>query len=144
MKKILILLLLSITFGLITGCGLNETAGYGVTIISNKIEYAPVIQWIYGLSDGLAADGTRKQPEEVKDELDAIVVSDDFEIRVTGTVVGNPSYTLFYDDTFETVYYRSDKYGRPDDTGSYILCIEIAFGKANDYEGYQYWFRLSV
>ena len=136
---------LLLLFSMITGCNSTKNStDYGVTIVSGKVEHTPIEQWIYSLSDGVAADGTRKQPQEVKYELVEITVSGDFEIKVTGNVTGQPSYTLFYDDSFETVYYRNDRFERPNDIGRYILCIEVAFGNDKEYEGYQYWFRIAV
>lgn len=112
-----------------------------VKLVSAGVQYEPLENWIYSAKDGLAADGWRKQPEDMANELETILISDDVQILIEGKTTSLQSYTL-YDETYEVVYYRQDKFEPPDESGRYILCVEAAWGTEDQYSGYQYFFMI--
>lgn len=115
-----------------------------IAIFSAGETYAPLENWIFSKEEnGPAADGARKQPQEVADELPAIPCGDDFQIVIDGEPQRNQSYTL-YNDKFEQIYYRQSNFAAPRDEGEYILFVELVWGDEENYTGYQYCFKLAV
>lgn len=113
-----------------------------VKIIADDKEYIPHSNWIFSLNkDGVAADGARKQPEEIADELTAIPLEDSISVLIDGKTVGQPYYTLF-NDKFEKIYYNNEHFEGPAGKGEFICVFEVIWGNENQYEGYQYFFKI--
>ena len=147
MKKSLLLLI--VLFLTLCGCKAKED-DYAAPVIGNVIivsggeEYTSLENWIYTKEkNGPAADGARKQPEEVSGELISIPYTDDFHIVIDGEPQEYKSYSL-YNDKFEEVYYRESEFAAPQDSDEYILFIELVWGDEEDYTCYQYCFKLVV
>ena len=148
MKKTLLLLIV-LCLTLYGGCTekKDNSAAHvigNVTIVSGGEEYTSLENWIYTKEkNGPAADGARKQAEEVAGELVSIPYMDDFHIVIDGEPQEYKSYSL-YNGNFEQVYYRESEFSAPQDNGEYILFIELVWGDEENYTGYQYCFKLSV
>ena len=125
-----------------------------VMAISNQTEYKPLVNWIYGLSERIAADGERLsiRDGELVDslgnatgELPYVIYSDDLRILIDGVSAGEPHYML-YNNGGELLY-ESDGFLPPDNEGEYFLLVSLAWSN-NDtdiylaYSGYQYWFKI--
>lgn len=144
MKKLLAIVsvaVLALSIGLF-GCTKERIVFAGdIKLVSAGEQYAPFQNWIYSLKDGVAADGMRKQPKDVANELEPVSVSDDVQIVLEGRTTGLQYYTL-YDEQYREVYYRQDEFVMPEETGKYILCAEVAWGTKDEYDGYQYFFAM--
>ncbi len=145
MKKMLVfisLLVLVLSLGLY-GCSKEKTVSVGeVKLVSAGEQYAPFQNWIFSLNkDGLVSDGERKQPKDIVNELDTVSVSDDVQIAIDGKTAGLQYYTL-YDEQYQEVYYRQEKFMMPEKSGKYILCAEVTWGTEKEYDGYQYFFMM--
>lgn len=112
-----------------------------IWLVSAGEQYAPFENWIYSLDkDGLAADGERKQPKDIINELEIISVYDDVQIVIDGQATDLQYYTL-YDEQYQEIYYRQEKFMKPEKPGKYILSVEVVWGN-EAYDGYQYIFIL--
>ena len=121
----------------ISGCNQNYVGK--VDIIADGTEHTLVSNWIFGLHGNTASDGTRKMPQEIEKDLSPISVTTDMQIKIDA---GMRSYTL-YDERYE-VYYSLEEFKIPTEKGIYYLCIELAWGSKNKYDGYQYFAKLVV
>lgn len=122
-------------------CACNQKVG-NVKIVADDKEYIPLSNWIFSLNkDGVAADGARKKPEEITDELTAIPLENSINVLIEGKRVGQVYYTLF-NDKFEEIYNNNEHFEGPTEKGEFIFMIEVIWGTENQYEGYQYFFKV--
>lgn len=139
MKKMILIFLLSLVLFLCL-CACNQKVG-NVKIIADDQEYIPLSNWIFSLNkDGVAADGARKQPKEIADEIAAIPLKNSISILIDGKTVGQPYYSLF-NDKFDEIYYGNEHFEVPAGKGEFICVFEVVWGNENQYEGYQYFFK---
>jgi len=125
-----------------------------VKAISNHTEYRPLTNWIYGLSEGISADGEGMSIIDgalvaslgnATGELPYVVYSDDFRVVIDGESAGEPRYTL-YNNGGELLH-DGDSFVPPDNEGEYFLLVSLSWSN-NDtdnylaYSGYQYWFKI--
>jgi len=127
-----------------------------VKAISNRTEYEPLVNWIYSLCEGIAADGAGLLVEggELKDTLGNasgllpyVQYSDDFRIVIDGESAGNPRYTLYNGEG--ELLYDSDSFFPPDSDGKYFLLVTLTWSNKDadkylEYSGYQYWFYINL
>jgi hypothetical protein len=128
-----------------------------VKIISNQTEYEPLVNWVYGLSEGIFADGEPLYLEngELKGllgntsgELPSVIYASDFTVEIDGEYAGKPSYTL-YGSEDEELYSQRDSFLPPDNKGEYILCIRLPWSnndtdKYLEYSGFEYFFKVII
>jgi len=127
-----------------------------VKAVSNQTEYRPLVNWIYALAGGIAADGAGMffEDGELKDTLGNatgvlpyIPYSDDFRITIDGESAGKPSYTLYSNEG--ELLYDSDSFLPPDNVGEYFLLVTLTWSnndtdKYLEYSGFQYWFSIII
>lgn len=142
MFKRICCLLLALGMLLLCSCSLFDPQGR-VRIVSGNKTYKPVTYFQYSLRAGLAADGRLRQPAEVADELDAFVLSEDYEIVIRGNRYYPPEYLLV--SLPEGAYVDSGPaFVRPQDPGTYVLRILASWGNDKRNAGYQYFFKFTI
>ena len=136
-----ILAILALSLG-VCGCDIGKHASVGdVKLVSARKQYAPINNFLYSRDrDGLFADGRQKQPQDIADELDVIPVSDDVRIIISGKKTGS-SYTL-YNERYQTIYDRQEEFVMPEESGRYMICVNVMWGTRERYEGYEYFFMV--
>jgi hypothetical protein len=125
------------------GCDTRESASVGsVKLISAGKQYAPFQNFVYSRNrDGLYADGMKKQPQEVADELETISISNDVRIDLNGKRA-NSCYTL-YDEHNQKVYDCRETFLMPEEPGKYIICVNVTWGTKEVYNGMEYFFMIN-
>jgi len=141
MKKVICVFVLGVVLLLcLYACSQKEVKAGSVKILADGQEYAPLSNLIFSLKDGLAADAERKQPAAIENELTVISVKDDISVLIEGETPG--VYTLFNEELKE-LYYRSDHFEVPAESGVFICSIEVTWGDETEYKGYQYFFKFA-
>ncbi|MFV0400430.1 MAG: hypothetical protein ACK5LX_07400 [Oscillospiraceae bacterium] len=143
MKKTLLLLLaLTLLWGL-ASCSRPVEVGI-VTVRTGVGDYTPAAYPIFMQSrDGTVTDSARQQPMEVLGELPIIPLFGELEILLDGETAGTPAYTLYDSDGGE-VYWRQEVFSLPQESGSYVVSLEVTWGNDREFYGYQYLFRLAT
>lgn len=138
-KRSILAAILLLSLGLV-GC--NQAASVGdVKLVSAEVQYTPFQNMLFSLENGLCADYERIHPKDIVDQLDAVLISDDAHIVISGKTTGQQYYTL-YDAQYKEIYARQDHFVLPDEPGRYVLCVEVTWGTEKEYMGYQYFFLM--
>lgn len=142
MRRIICFMLVLLAIFVVCACGYINPEG-SVILISDGHKNAPVKNWIYEMSNGTAADGMRRNPEDLSSELSDIVFADDFEIVIKGRIYNSPEY-LIYNLSKNETFFQGQAFKKPTESGVYIVRLEIGWGNDTRYAGYQYFFKLIV
>lgn len=138
-KRSILAAILLLSLGLV-GC--NQAASVGdVKLVSAEEQHTPFQNFIFSLKDGLAVDSERRDPKDIVNQLEAVLISDDAHIVISGKTTGQQYYTL-YDAQYKEIYARQDIFVPPDESGRYVLCVEVTWGTEKEYTGYQYFFLM--
>ena len=115
-----------------------------VSLSTEDDSYELYEEWIYELTDGLAADGARKQPREIADIAVPFTIpyGTDTQIIIDGAPLSSRLMIFRHaDNRWEEVYSSNDAFTIPRESGDYILCLELSWGYDDHYVGYQYYTR---
>lgn len=143
MKRTFFLLLaVTLLWGL-SGCSRPAEVGT-VTVRTGVGDYTPAAYPIFMQPrDGTITDSARQQPMEVLGELPIVPLFGELEILIDGETTGTPVYTL-YDSGGGEVYWRQEAFSLPQESGSYVVSLEVTWGNDLEFYGYQYLFRLAT
>ncbi|MDR2515105.1 MAG: hypothetical protein LBD02_07880 [Christensenellaceae bacterium] len=127
----------------LTGCESRPKIG-SVLIIAGGIEYAPLRNWVCSRENGVMADGMRLQPRMVEGDLPTVPLTQDFEIVIQGEdASGGLSYAL-YDEEFNSLCFSASQLVPPEEPGLYFVSMEASWAYKDDYERFQYLFKLKA
>ena len=80
--------------------------------------------------------------EMIKQTADADTIPAPLSID-KGSARGEGTYSV-YDLDGNEIYYRNGAFALPEEPGEYLCVAELTFGTAENYSGYQLFFRFSV
>ena len=106
-----------------------------VRIMSNGVEHEPHEHFLHGviLREGgfLSGGGLPFSLEEVSELLTEIEYTDDFQVIIDGDDARSVGFSL-YDDNFDVIYTNNDSFLSPDETGVYILYVDVVWSNLDD------------
>ncbi len=114
-----------------------------VVVRSGEEQVVPLSNAIYAYHRGAAADFTRLSPQKVFDDAPIIAYGPDFQVVVSGRKRSGPSYEVYAAGEERPLFY-GESLDVPSEPGTYLVYFEVAWGDEDDFEGYQYFFRLLV
>jgi hypothetical protein len=105
--------------------------GKVLVITNNLVEHEPYIHFLASATvtngETLVAEGLFLPLEEVSESLAEIQYDEEFQVIMVNQKDAEVSTYSLYNDKFEIVYNNKNDFSLPNEAGTYLLCVDVAW-----------------